>query len=126
MHWSGAWGRTGRARTGVGSGTVAVVQLRGEIDAANAEDLGRYLRGVGGAAREMVADLTGVTFLGAAGVRQLVALEVDCGNRGAQWVLVADPVLRRLLRVVGADRVLPVSGSLDQALQGWRRARCIQ
>lgn len=101
------------------SGTVAVVQLEGEIDRANAEAVGRYLRSVVGVRRPMVvADLTAVTFVGAAGVRQLLSFDVECGRVGARWVLTADPVLRRLLlRVVDGDRVLPVSGCLGEAVR---------
>lgn len=116
--WYGARGRTTRMRSDARGGTVAVVTICGEIDGANAEAMGRYLRSVVCVRRPLVVDLTAVTFLGARGVGQLVALDAACEGAGAPWVLAANVVLRRLLVRVGAgDGAFAVSGSLREALQ---------
>ncbi|MBX9978252.1 MULTISPECIES: STAS domain-containing protein [Mycobacterium] len=116
--WFGARGHTKRVQIDAVWSTVAVVTICGEIDAANAEAVGRYLRSVVCVTRPMIVDLTAVTFLGARGMHQLMALDSACGGVGAQWALAANVVLRRLLVRVGAgDHFLPVSGSIGAALE---------
>ncbi len=117
IEWHGARGPVARARAYTRSRAMAVVALSGEIDECTAESAGLYVRGLVSAARPMVADLTDVTFLGTAGIRQLFLLNQECMEAGAIWALVANRRVSRLLRVLDRDNVLPLAASLGEALQ---------
>ena len=91
---------------------LCTVIVGGDVDASNAAELGGRLAELFGR-RDVLAlelDLTGVTYLGAAGLRALVAahqtaertsrtLRIRCGSSRA---------VRRPLQITGLDTVLPV------------------
>ena len=69
-------------------GTAALVRLTGEIDLANAPEIGREIVVHTSAARAVLIDLTGVSFLDSAGVRLLDALIGDLDVLGTPIRLV--------------------------------------
>ncbi|MFJ1541164.1 anti-sigma factor antagonist [Micromonospora chalcea] len=90
-----------------------VVELRpvGEIDIATVAAF-RAALWAAPARPVMRVDLSGVRLLSAAGVRALVATHLRVRARGGELVLVdPDPVVARVLRVTGLQRVLPVRRS---------------
>jgi anti-anti-sigma factor len=101
-----------------GGASVAVVSFPDEIDVANAGQLGDLLRpAIASGAQVIVADLSGTEFCDAAGVRQLVVLRDLVAGRGGQLRLVIPPeaLLRRLLVLLRADRLLSVYASAEDA-----------
>jgi len=69
-------------------GATEVVRLAGEIDLANASEVGREIARRTAAAEAVLLDLTGVSFLDSAGVRLLDILVGDLDDRGTPIRLV--------------------------------------
>jgi anti-sigma B factor antagonist len=69
-------------------GSAELVCLTGEIDLANAHDIGRAIARHISAAGAVLIDLTRVTFLDSAGVRLLDALAGDMSDNGTPFRLV--------------------------------------
>jgi anti-sigma B factor antagonist len=69
-------------------GTAELVRLAGEIDLANAHDIGRAIARRTTAAGAVLIDLTGVSFLDSAGVRLLDALAGDMDESGKPFRMV--------------------------------------
>jgi anti-sigma B factor antagonist len=69
-------------------GAAELVRLAGEIDLANAHDIGRAIARRTTAAGAVLIDLTGVSFLDSAGVRLLDALAGDMDESGKPFRLV--------------------------------------
>lgn len=65
----------------------------------------------------MVLDLSGVGFLASAGVHALLdaAALLRSGN-GALVLACAQPVVARVLSLTGTDQLMPVVGTVDEAL----------
>jgi anti-sigma B factor antagonist len=69
-------------------GSAELVRLTGEIDLANAHDIGRAIARHTTAAEAVLIDLTRVSFLDSAGVRLLDALAGDMDQSGTPFRLV--------------------------------------
>ena len=101
-------------------GGCVVLTVVGEIDAVTAPSLLAQIRSslVDIGRGPLVVDLTAVTFMGSAGLAVLVSAAKDAGQRGVPLRIAADqarPVLRPL-EVTGLDDVLPIYGTLRDAL----------
>ena len=72
-------------------GQADLVRLAGEIDLANAPEIGREIVRQTGRADAVVIDLTAVSFLDSAGVRLLDALVGDLDDQGTPIRLVVGP-----------------------------------
>ena len=69
-------------------GDAELVSLKGEIDLANAPEIGRAIVARMGEAGKVLVDLTAVSFLDSAGVRLLDALVGDLDDQGTPIRLV--------------------------------------
>ena len=69
-------------------GDAELVSLQGEIDLANAPEIGRAIVARMGEAGKVLVDLTAVSFLDSAGVRLLDSLVGDLGDHGTPIRLV--------------------------------------
>jgi anti-sigma B factor antagonist len=100
------------------AGSRAVVALPPEVDISNADLVSDTLlavlnRGVG----TLVADMTGTSFCACAGVTALVrAQQRAAANRAEIRVAATTPVVLRVLALTGVDRMLPVFGTVGDAL----------
>ena len=89
----------------------ATVVLDGEIDIATAPAIRRFLMAaISGGDAHLAVDMSGVTFLGAAGIGVLV----DAANRareagGSLSLLAPSPQVRWLLDVLHLDAILPAT-----------------
>ncbi|MEV4279202.1 STAS domain-containing protein [Actinoplanes xinjiangensis] len=63
-------------------GSADLVHLKGEIDLANANDIGRAIVARTSSASAVLIDLTAVSFLDSAGVRLLDCIVGDLNDRG--------------------------------------------
>ena len=89
----------------------ATVVLDGEIDIATAPAIRRFLMAaISGGDVHLTVDMSGVTFLGAAGIGVLVAAANQARQGGGSLSLLApSPQVRLLLDVFHLDAVLPAA-----------------
>lgn len=91
------------------------VLLTGEMDRASAPAVRARLLGF--AARPIVLDIAGVSFIDAEGMRAVSHCARRCEDNGAALAVVgAGPFARRMFRVLGLDRRVPLCASMDEAL----------
>ncbi|HEV2779984.1 MAG TPA: anti-sigma factor antagonist [Actinophytocola sp.] len=99
-------------------GDAVVVRAAGEIDLVSAPEFRSHLERACAHAtppEHVVADLTGVSFLGSAGLSVLLDIDERCRNRHTPLRVVAtSPGTVRPLQVTGLDRVLNVVASLTE------------
>jgi anti-anti-sigma factor len=96
---------------------ATILQIGGEIDAYNTDELGEHAYRYAAAAAALVVDMTAVDFLAVNGLRTMMALADTCHQHGVEWALIASASVRLVLRVGGADSALPMSDSVSAALQ---------
>jgi anti-sigma B factor antagonist len=96
---------------------TVVVALPGEVDVTNdGEVLDALVRALSDGAVVLVADGSEVAFCGSSGVAALLAVHREAAAAGTQLRVAASPVLRRVLRLIGADHVLNTYPTLAAAL----------
>ena len=91
---------------------IVVVEVRGEIDRANAH---RLEQGLNDATRESmprIVDLTGVTFIDSAGLR---ALQMSAQHAPLRIVLPDGARIARTLKIAGTHEVIPIFASIADA-----------
>jgi anti-anti-sigma factor len=95
------------------TGDIIVAHISGEIDSANADEIGAELLTLGPGT--VVVELSGVGFLGSAGLRVLFALAQRC----LRLAVVAPPgaPFRRALEVAAFGQVAYVADTLQAALE---------
>jgi anti-sigma B factor antagonist len=99
---------------------VALVSVAGEVDIATAPTWRSALTPVlaDPSLRLLVCDLSGLSFLGAAGVSVLLDTHASLAARGAELHVVAETrVVLRPLAVTGLLDLLPVSPDVESALR---------
>jgi anti-sigma B factor antagonist len=90
--------------------SVTVV-LDGEIDIATAPAIRRFLMAaISGGDVDLAVDMSGVTFIGAAGIGVLVAAANRTREAGGGLLLLApSPQVRRLLGILHLEKFLPAA-----------------
>lgn len=98
-------------------GGTLVVRVRGELDRFTAPELGRALQEAAAPGLDIIVVLADITYLDMGGIRVLEAGANAVRERGRAFV-VAEPaaVVRRIMEIVGLDRVVPAFSTLDDAL----------
>ncbi|MEW5809587.1 MAG: STAS domain-containing protein [Actinomycetota bacterium] len=94
-----------------------LVTIHGEIDAANAPALARYIEKRLGSSRKLILDLQTVEFFAAAGFAALSHIDVLCTRAGVRWSLLAGSHVLRLLRICDPDRELPVAAGATKYIR---------
>ncbi len=95
-------------------GTVTVVAARGEIDIVSVPLLKSAFEQAENVGAMVVADLSGVGFMGSAGLSALlVAVE---GAKPHQLRVVVSSAVRRPIEVTGLDKMLALYDTLEAAL----------
>lgn len=99
-------------------GSYTLVTLAGESDANSRQSLRDFLEPeLSKDVRRLVIDLSGLRFMDSAGVHVLVDVRATLLDRGGELLLVApQPVVARVMSLVGADQLIPVYADLDAAL----------
>jgi anti-anti-sigma factor len=98
-------------------GGATIVQIGGEIDACNGDQLSEIVFRYAATVSALVVDATAVDFCSLKGLRDLLELDQLCHDSGIQWALIAGGPLRRLLEVTGVKSTLPVADSVSAALR---------
>lgn len=98
-------------------GDVQRVILEGRLDieGSQAVDL-RFSAMTTTARRQIVVDLSGVSFLASIGIRLLITAARGQHSRGGRVVLAsAQPAVRKVLASSGIDQLIPVFDDLESA-----------
>lgn len=97
-------------------GAHAVVTLRGELDIANAADLGAVLSEAVARNPHVIADLSDLAFIDCASLSVLVRARTQAREAGGDLVLAgARGKVRRVLALPCLADVFPVHASVDEA-----------
>lgn len=97
----------------------------GEIDAANAHTFSTALSRFGTGPRHVVIDLRPMSFFGTAGLRELLCFDDKCSQSGTRWILLAGPMVQRLIDIACPSHTLLIAATrreADRALQPWLAA----
>jgi anti-sigma B factor antagonist len=95
-----------------------VVTVGGELDLYSSPRLTAELGALTADAAEVVLDLTGVTFMDSTALGSILASARLLRDAGGRLSLVASGTsTRKLLTLVGVDRLLPVYETADRALE---------
>lgn len=99
-------------------GDWVVLAPIGEVDLSTAPRIRQEgVRAVAGGARHLVIDLGGVDFMDSLGVGVLVALRKRVASVGGSLRLARpEPQVQRVLSLAGADQVMDVVSTLDDAM----------
>jgi anti-sigma B factor antagonist len=97
---------------------AAVVTVRGELDAFNAEELSSSFAEVRvDEAEPLVIDLSGVTFMDSTALGVVVRRVNEVVERGGSArVVLPETSARRIFEITTLDRVLPIAESRQDAL----------
>ena len=113
-------------RTRRESGYV-IVTVAGEIDIATVARLRERLSALAAGGLPLVADLDQVSFIDATGLGALAGAARQAADHGASLHVVCDqPQTRRLFRVTGLDRQVPLARNLAEVLRALGVGRDIQ
>jgi anti-sigma B factor antagonist len=94
-----------------------IVSVAGEIDIATVDRLRQRLSALAAAGVPLVADLDQVSFIDATGLGALAGAARQAAAHGVSLhVVCARPQTRRLFRVTGLDRQVPLARNLAEAL----------
>jgi anti-anti-sigma factor len=95
-----------------------VVAVAGELDAMTAQQFrDELMQQVPAARRRVVVDLSGLQFMDTSAIHVLVRVNNRVMAGGGLLVLAgAQPVVARVLSLAGADEVMPVVGTVADAL----------
>jgi len=98
---------------------VMIARVSGEVDLANAARLGRALaRAIPNDAVGVVIDLSGTTYLDSSGVSLVfdLAERMKARQQELRVAVPEDAPLRRVLRVVNLESVVPIVPTADAAV----------
>ena len=95
-----------------------IVTVAGEVDIATVAQLRKRLAALAVSGVPLVADLDQVSFIDATGLGALVGAAREAAEHGTSLHLVcAQPQTRRLFRVTGLDRQIPLAHDLAEVLR---------
>jgi anti-anti-sigma factor len=97
--------------------SASVITARGELDAANADELAEYVQHCLSYSGWLILDLRGLEFIGTAGFSALHRINVMCSGADAEWTMVPSRAVSRLLRICDPDGILPVTGSVTESIR---------
>ena len=102
----------------------AIAAVAGEIDISTVTRLRERLFELAASGRPLVVDLDRVSFIDSAGLAALVgaAKRTDV-HSGSLYVACDRPKIRKLFRLTGLDRRIPLARTLDDALEALSAAR---
>lgn len=99
---------------------ITIVEVRGAIDAYNAERLSGRIDDLATRDRPLIIDLHCVDFFGSDGFRALVKIAETCQRDGVRWALVTSRTVDRLLRTDNSNHGFPAAATVEEAMQQLR------
>jgi anti-anti-sigma factor len=100
------------------------IGVTGDIDATNRQALGRFVERHTRASQQIVLDLKQSRLFGSQGFTPLYYVNVHCGRRDVDWMIVSNRAVDRTLRICDRDTELPVVNDLGAAVD--RLDRCMK
>jgi anti-sigma B factor antagonist len=103
-----------------------VVVLPAEIDVTNADEVHQQLiAALSPGVATVIADLTSTSFCDSSGVHAIVHANERASAReiGLRLAVSPDGSVRRVLQLTGADHIMPVFASVQEAIQGVQPVR---
>lgn len=94
-----------------------MVTLSGEIDSSDIAAVTAYIVHSILMGNAVLLDMSGVKFFAVQGLSLLSAVERTCRYVGLPWILVASCAVERVLRVSGRAASLPMTKSVQVAMQ---------
>lgn len=101
----------------LGAEVIAVVSVQGDVDAATADSFLHYVLRKALLCRELVLDLSAVTFFSTAGHAALLTLANRCAMADVKWTVVPSRPVSRILSICDVARRFPIAGTVDDALR---------
>lgn len=96
---------------------VTKVNLRGRLDATGVLAVEHTFAQLAGTQQQLIVDLSRVSFIASTGLRTLIAGAKEIARRGGRMVLLQpDPPVEAVLISSGTDHVIPVFGTLADAI----------
>ncbi len=92
-----------------------LVTVRGDVDATNRHEFGRFVARYASASKQLILDLTDVDFFGSQGFAALYYLGVQCARRDVDWMIAGGQPVLRVLRICDPDAELPLAGDIAAA-----------
>jgi anti-anti-sigma factor len=93
-----------------------IVAVAGEIDISTVTGLRECLFELAASGRPLLVDLDQVTFIDSAGLSVLVGTaKRAAAHGGSLYAACARPKIRKLFRLTGLDRRIPLARTLDEA-----------
>lgn len=102
------------------SSNMVLIEVRGEIDVLSAPGLRAYVCNQVCADRRLILDLSGVDFIGTAGLSVFTSLDARTCQFGSGWALVGGRPVQRLLRAAGRASAFRCFESLEAAMHALR------
>ncbi|HKX17338.1 MAG TPA: STAS domain-containing protein [bacterium] len=97
---------------------AACLAVSGELDLAGVATFLGYLRRANDAHDNVIVDLSGLLYMDSAGINALLDAQRRFTQTGGRIVLAApSPRIRRILRIVTLDAVIPIFPTVDDAVQ---------
>jgi anti-anti-sigma factor len=103
------------SRCSIGS-SIELVTVGGEIDAANALSLGKFVEEDLDSTSRLIVDLRGLSFFGTQGFSILHRINVMCSRYAVNWVVIPGAEVDRVLRICDPDACLLVADTLNEAI----------
>jgi anti-anti-sigma factor len=103
------------SRCSIGS-SIELVTVEGEIDAANALSLGKFVEEDLDSTSRLIVDLRGLNFFGTQGFSILHRINVMCSRHAVNWVVIPGAEVDRVLRICDPDACLLVAETLNEAI----------
>jgi anti-anti-sigma factor len=99
-------------------GGVTKVNLVGKLDIAGAMDIDLHFNVVVGSQRQVIVDLSQVSFLASMGIRTLIMGAKGVKSKGGRMALLSPtPEVEQVLTVSGTDTLIPIEHDLDAAIR---------
>jgi anti-sigma B factor antagonist len=97
---------------------VTVFTLEGRIDSSGASEMDSALQqAIAGGKRNMVLDMSEVSYINSAGLRTLADVLTQNRAKDGDLLLVAlNPKVERVFKIIGFDKFFDIFNSVDQAL----------
>jgi anti-anti-sigma factor len=100
---------------------VALVEVRGRVDAVTSPELSKTLFGLlDQKHHRVVLDFAGVDYISSAGLRVLIqAHQAAQGLKGEVRLLGLSDSVRHVFELCVLDKVFKIAGTMEEAVKGW-------
>lgn len=103
-----------------GNVPVTILHVTGDVDSKTYQDLeAKAGEVIGGGASNILLDLSGVNFMGSAGLRAMHSIANKLKGGGQLKLLNPSDGVSRVMKTLGFDKFFDIHSSLDEALKAF-------